>query len=214
MSDKARTAAPAEIYLQGYVGSFHDGDVTWCDHPIDDDDKDSDTRYLRAPASGLEPVPCPACKSSDVGGAHGVVQCYKCLLKVKHETTALATLAWNARAPLVAQVMLDALTRVTPPVLPMETKRMTVTLGGEPVGTIHVPADTPESPAPVTPRRSASEFMQRFAFASPLDLWAALEKLAPSGGAWRRNKNSLAHSWQDDDRLAGVTLDAIQEALP
>jgi len=135
VSDKARTTAPDEIYLQGYVGSFHDRDVTWCDHPIDDDDKDGDTRYLRAPASGLEPVPCPACGSHDVGGGSGIVHCYRCQLKVQRETTALATLAWNERAPLIAQVMFDA----------MATKRLTVTLGGGPVGTIHAPADMPAS---------------------------------------------------------------------
>jgi len=101
VSDKARTAAPDEIYLQGYVGSFHDGDVTWCDHRIEDDD----VRYLRAPASGVEPVPCPACGSGDVGGGSGIVHCYKCKIEVKRETTALATLAWNENASRYAALM-------------------------------------------------------------------------------------------------------------
>lgn len=179
MSDKARTAAPDEIYLQGVIGSFDDKDVTWCADPIENDD----VRYLRAPASGLEPVPCPACGSSDVGGASGIVHCYKCQLKVQHETTALATLAWNARAPLIAQMFFDAHTVVRPAVQVVPTR--------------------------------ANDFMERFVSVSPLDLWTALEKIAPSAGYWRRSKASLAYDWaRGDPRLAGVTLDAIQAALP
>jgi hypothetical protein len=179
VSDKARTTAPDEIYLQGVIGSFSDDDVTWCADLMENDD----VRYLRAPASGLEPVPCPACKSADVGGAHGIVQCYKCLLKVQHETTALATLAWNARAPLIAQMMRDALTTIKP--------------------AVHV----------MPPR--ANDFMQRFEPVSLLGLWAALETLAPSSGYWKRSKESLAYDWErGDPHLAGLTLDAIQAALP
>lgn len=42
--DQARISAPAEIYLQGYIGSFSDEDVTWCDHRF----ATSDVRYVRA----------------------------------------------------------------------------------------------------------------------------------------------------------------------
>jgi hypothetical protein len=96
-----RTKAPDEIYLQGYIGSFHNSDVTWNDLPVENDD----VRYLRAPAAGTEPVPCPACGSRDVGGASGIVHCYSCKLEVKRETTALATLAWNERAPLIRDTL-------------------------------------------------------------------------------------------------------------
>jgi hypothetical protein len=107
---EGRTTPPAEIYLQHYVGSHSDADVTWCEDRIEEDD----TRYVRVTDADLQPVPCPACGSGDVGGASDIVHCYACKLEVRRATTALATLAWNERAPLIRDKMrLDSACLVT-----------------------------------------------------------------------------------------------------
>ncbi|RKT13367.1 hypothetical protein B0G69_6508 [Paraburkholderia sp. RAU2J] len=72
------------------------------------------TLEAQLPASGLKPVPCPVCRSRDVSGDSGIVHCYVCKLEVKRETTPLATLAWNERAPFIAQSMCNAHTREAP----------------------------------------------------------------------------------------------------
>jgi hypothetical protein len=41
---------------------------------------------------------CPSCGSGDVGGASGIVHCYKCGEKVVRFTTEAAGEAWNIRA--------------------------------------------------------------------------------------------------------------------
>lgn len=42
--------------------------------------------------------PCPSCGSGDVGGASGIVHCYRCKEQVQRETTPEAVEAWNIRA--------------------------------------------------------------------------------------------------------------------
>jgi hypothetical protein len=42
--------------------------------------------------------PCPSCGSGDVGGASGIVHCYKCKAEVRAATTPEAAEKWNARA--------------------------------------------------------------------------------------------------------------------
>jgi uncharacterized Zn finger protein (UPF0148 family) len=41
---------------------------------------------------------CPACGSGDVGGASGIVHCYKCKAEVRAATTEQAAEKWNIRA--------------------------------------------------------------------------------------------------------------------
>jgi hypothetical protein len=41
---------------------------------------------------------CPSCGSGDVGGASGIVHCYKCKDEVRAASTPLAAIKWNARA--------------------------------------------------------------------------------------------------------------------
>jgi len=71
---EGRATPSAEIYLQHYVGSHSDADVTWCEDSIEEDD----TRYVRVTDADLQSVPCPACGSGDVGGTSGIAHCYAC----------------------------------------------------------------------------------------------------------------------------------------
>ena len=53
-----------------------------------------------------EPLPCPFCASTDVGGAGGVVSCYRCNAKieVQNTNTDYAVELWNRRAAQAQQV--------------------------------------------------------------------------------------------------------------
>lgn len=46
-----------------------------------------------------DPLPCPFCGSTDVGGASGVVHCYRCeaRIEVQNTNTDYAVQLWNRR---------------------------------------------------------------------------------------------------------------------
>ena len=58
--------------------------------------------HTRGPINDL--LPCPFCGSTDVGGASGIVSCYRCGAETaEHLTTERALLAWNTRAATRAE---------------------------------------------------------------------------------------------------------------
>ncbi|ABO60551.1 hypothetical protein Bcep1808_7681 (plasmid) [Burkholderia vietnamiensis G4] len=45
--------------------------------------------------------PCPTCGSGDVGGASGIVHCYRCKAEMRAATTPEAAERWNIRAVFI-----------------------------------------------------------------------------------------------------------------